>query len=125
MVGIAKKILLVDEDEDVGTLLHYKTLLEKGFSVEALYAGTLKTAREIFNAERGNICVMIVDGYFPGEGDVDPFVAEVRAAGWSGPIIAASIHSRVNARLLRAGCSHGAQKILAHDLAFTLMKGTG
>jgi CheY-like chemotaxis protein len=101
--ALLPKILIVEDKR------RWQDIYAKGLEGigEPLPAYSLDEARELFSKHTHDIRAIIMDGCLTsGTPDTPPLVREIRAAGFIGPIIAAS--ATHNKMLLESGCDHSA-----------------
>lgn len=103
-----KKILLIEDCQ--GPIRKWKRELQD-LNLEFLgidWGMTVAQARELFFSNRENISIVVVDGELEPTEDSDGMtfglVREIRGAGFTGPMIAASSMESRNEELLRCGC---------------------
>jgi hypothetical protein len=104
--------LLVVEDDVV-----MQKLYERQFNKRDLFqAYNLEQARKLFVVDPEAFDVVVVDGCVENVGktcDTEPFIQEVIASGFKGPIVATSGDEFVRQDMLKMGCTHECEK---HEL---------
>jgi len=105
MQEINMKIILIVEDSSMYQDFYKESLPE--FTLIQAY--TLSEGRLLFESTE-DIAAVVLDGQL-GNGEYGQTLAgEIRAAGYSGPMIATSSLSTFNENLRREGCNHQANK---------------
>ncbi len=105
------KILILEDDEMV-----QRTFSRAFQKHELIQAYDLLQADIFFSPHSQSIDVVAVDGCVENTGkkfDTEPFIRQVIASGFKGPIIAISGSEDVREDMLRMGCSHECEK---HEL---------
>lgn len=103
-----KKILVVDDENFTARLLTRK--FER--TVEVVWMENLASAREVFDARRGEFDAIVLDGNVEGAaGDTLPLLEYFLAQGFSGEIIAFSSDPVTVAKMIMAGATFGLEKI--------------
>lgn len=115
-----KKIVLIIEDSEDFVFLMKEYLRLAG--IDAIAANNYREAMLIFNQQREDIQAIILDACLEShEIDTLPLLKKLIQAGFSGPIVAGSMHEKHNELLKAAGATHQALKHLAAQLTIKLL----
>ena len=112
------KILVVEDDTYVQDV--YRRKLTANFDL--LQATTLNEGERLFQENRDEIVLVVMDACVPGgQPNSIPLVEEIRKS-FDGPIIASSSDEDYRKILVHAGCSHEAPKYEVSKLIHQLFK---
>ncbi len=105
-----RKVLMIEDSEDVQTLL--RDILEPVPNAELLSATTLTEGEHLFRTHVHDLALIIVDGCVDSQNMLDslPLIHRIRRVGYSGPMWATSNHQPYRALMLQAGCTREVEK---------------